>query len=118
MNKDLFGENVIDNESSVIDSKEKLTRLDIDENVKKKILPYCRLGSGEIWEDPEGLHRVGLLDATDKEDVIRLCPEKNARLILNDPPYNIVVGNLNTKNLSKNSLSQYIDFCRKWGRTV
>jgi len=30
-------------------TSEKLTRLDIDAKLRKKILPHCRLGKGEIW---------------------------------------------------------------------
>ena len=47
---------------------EKLTRLDIDETLRKIILPHCRLKKGEVWKDPQGKHKVGVLDATNSSD--------------------------------------------------
>jgi site-specific DNA-methyltransferase (adenine-specific) len=93
---------------------EKLSRLDINVELRKKILPYCRLKKGEIWEDPKGKHKVGLLDATKPEDVKELFGEKKAQLIINDPPYNVVVGNANTKNLSCVDIKEYIRFSTLW----
>lgn len=48
---------------------EKLKRLDSDIHLKEKLLPLCRLKYGEIWEDPIHGHRVGVLGATQKEDI-------------------------------------------------
>ncbi len=93
---------------------EKLTRLDIDEELRKKILPYCRLKKGEIWNDPKGKHKVGVLDATSFEDTKKLFGKEKAQLVINDPPYNVVVGNANTQNLSKINIEEYIEFSRKW----
>jgi DNA modification methylase len=95
-------------------TKEKLTRLDLSDDLKKKILPYCRLKKGEIWEDKEKGHRVGVLDCTDKINVDILMNENKAALAVNDPPYNVVVGNSNTVNLFKKDLERYMDFSRKW----
>jgi site-specific DNA-methyltransferase (adenine-specific) len=93
---------------------EKLSRLDINEKLRNKILSYCRLGRGEIWEDPEGKHRLGVLDATNLNDTKKLFGEKKANLIINDPPYNVVVGKANTKNLSRVDIEEYIHFSRNW----
>lgn len=93
---------------------EKLTRLDIDENLRKKILPFCRLKKGEIWDDPKGKHKIGVLDATNLEDVKKLFGREKIQLVINDPPYNIVVGNVNTQNLSKIKINEYIEFSQKW----
>jgi len=93
---------------------EKLSRLDLDEKTRTKILPYCRLKNGEIWVDKVNGHKVGVLDATEIEDVKSIMCDKNANLIINDPPYNIVVGNSNTKNLSKTNIKDYITFSKKW----
>jgi len=92
----------------------KLTRLDIDENLRKKILPFCRLKKGEIWIDPKGKHKIGVLDATSPEDVKKLFGREKIQLVINDPPYNIVVGNANTQNLSKIKINEYIEFSKKW----
>ncbi|MCG8570465.1 MAG: site-specific DNA-methyltransferase, partial [Spirochaetes bacterium] len=94
--------------------QEKLTRLDIDDQLKSKILPYCRLKPGEIWEDPQKLHRVGVLDATNSEDIQKLCNQNKTQLIINDPPYNLVLNNKNTKNLSKTPIDQYMNFSHQW----
>ena len=97
---------------------EKLTRLDIDEALRKKILPHCRLQSGEIWIDPRGKHKVGVLDATNFQDSQKLFEKDKTQLVVNDPPYNVVVGNANTQNLSKINVDEYIEFSRKWVSNV
>lgn len=93
---------------------EKLTRLDIDEDLRKKILPYCRLKKGEIWEDPKGKHKVGVLDAASVAETKNFFRKDKVQLVINDPPYNVVVGNANTQNLSKINIDEYIEFSRKW----
>ncbi|MCU0407127.1 MAG: site-specific DNA-methyltransferase [Ignavibacteriaceae bacterium] len=93
---------------------EKLTRLDIDEDLRKKILPYCRLKKGEIWEDPKGKHKVGVLDAASVAETKNLFRKDKVQLVISDPPYNVVVGNANTQNLSKINIDEYIEFSHKW----
>ena len=97
---------------------EKLTRLDIDEELRKKILSHCRLKKGEIWKDPKGKHKLGVLDATSNPDTKKLFGKANAQLVINDPPYNVVVGNANTHNLSKINIDEYLEFSRKWVSNV
>jgi site-specific DNA-methyltransferase (adenine-specific) len=99
-------------------TSEKLTRLDIDEELREKILPYCRLKKGEIWKDSNGKHKVGVLDATNPADTQKLFDKEKVQLVINDPPYNVVVGNVNTQNLSKINIEEYIKFSRKWGANV
>ena len=99
-------------------TSEKLTRLDIDEELRKKILPYCRLKKGEIWKDPKGKHKVGVLDATSISDTIKLFRKEKVQLVINDPPYNVVVGNANTQNLSKINIEEYTTFSKKWVSNV
>jgi len=99
-------------------TSEKLTRLDIDENLRKKILPFCRLKKGEIWNDPKANHKIGVLDATSPEDVKNLFGREKIQLVINDPPYNIVVGSANTQNLSKIKINDYIKFSEKWVANV
>lgn len=101
-------------ESKLKNTKEKLTRLDINDELREKILPYCRLKRGDIWIDPKGKHKVGVLDATSISDTKKLFGKEKAKLVINDPPYNVVVGNVNTQNLSKISIIDYIEFSRKW----
>ncbi|GIL15942.1 MAG: hypothetical protein BroJett039_11150 [Chloroflexota bacterium] len=93
---------------------ERLPRLDLDSEIRAKILPLCRLREGEIWQDSISGHRVGVLDATRRADVEKIMRGDQARLVLNDPPYNVQVGNANTTNLSKIDLEAYVAFSRAW----
>jgi len=95
-------------------TREKLKRLDLNSELKEKILPLCRLKYGEIWEDPIKGHKVGVLDATKIEDVMKIMEKEKAKLIINDPPYNVAVGNANTHNLFKMDLKKYIEFSKEW----
>ena len=99
-------------------TKERLKRLDLNSDLKRKLLPLCRLKYGEIWEDPVRGHRVGVLDATKIQDVMKIMGGEKARLVINDPPYNVPVGNANTENLFKVDLKNYIEFSKKWVRNA
>jgi DNA modification methylase len=112
----LFRESVLPEEMTAKNGKttEKLGRLDISGSLRKRILPLCRLSYGQIWEDSMLGHRVGVLDATRLNDVKQILQGDRARLAVNDPPYNIAVGNANTQNLSKVNLHEYMDFSKKW----
>jgi site-specific DNA-methyltransferase (adenine-specific) len=93
---------------------ERLPRLDAHPELRSRLLSYCRLSPGEIWEDPVKGHRVGVLDATDPKGVERIMTGTKTPLIINDPPYNVVVGNSNTFNLAKKDIDSYIEFSRLW----
>lgn len=110
----LFDTNAPQGLQEVKEKKEELKRLDLGGELREKILPLCRLQYGEVWEDPIGGHRVGVLDATKEEDVKKIMGGIKAVLAVNDPPYNVVVGNANTKNLSKIGLAEYLEFSKKW----
>lgn len=94
--------------------KEKIPRIDSNEKVRKLLLPYCRLKYGELWYDSISGHKIGCLDATNEKDVLKLMGGDKAVLAIQDPPYNLVVGNSNTNSLGKVSVGQYIDSCRRW----
>ena len=96
------------------ETTEKLERLDLHGELQERILPLCRLKYGDIWEDPVNQHRVGVLDATKIEDIKKILGVEKAKLVINDPPYNVIAGNANTNNLFKLSLEEYLDFSRKW----
>jgi len=104
----------IDKKDKKGETTEKLERLDLHGALKGKILSLCRLKYGEIWEDKSRGHKVGVLDATKVEDVEKIVGHEGAELIINDPPYNVVVGNANTDRLFKISLQNYLDFSGKW----
>lgn len=95
-------------------SKEPFGRLDISHETREKLLPYCRLNTGDIWEDLLYGHKVGVLDATCADDVMKIFGSERAALAIQDPPYNVIVGNENTNNLFKMSLREYIDYSRRW----
>ncbi|MDI6840767.1 MAG: DNA methyltransferase [bacterium] len=95
---------------------ERLQRLDLHGELREKVLPLCRLKYGEIWEDPVQRHRVGVLDATKLEDVKN--GEEKAKLVVNDPPYNVPVGNANTNALFKINIEKYLEFSEKWVRNA
>ena len=65
---------------------------------------------GQIWEDPINGHRVGCLDITKKDDVLKIMGGDKAQLAIQDPPYNVDIndefGNL--------PLDQYISWSEKW----
>jgi len=93
---------------------ERLERLDLHGELQKKILPSCRLKYGDIWEDPVNGHKVGVLDAARLKDVKKIMDNEKARLVVNDPPYNVAVGNANTNALFKINIKNYLEFSEKW----
>lgn len=86
-----------------------LPRLDENKEVRKELLPYCRLKPGDIWSDPEGRHRVGCLDAANEEHVKRLHEGVPAKLAIHDPPYNLIA-------FEERQLHEFIDWCETWIR--
>ena len=93
---------------------EPLPRLDSDTETRKYLLGYCRLKPGDVWEDPIGGHRVGVLDVTCPDAVSKMMEGKKAKVAVNDPPYNVSVGNKTTQNLNKLNLAEYMEFSRRW----
>jgi site-specific DNA-methyltransferase (adenine-specific) len=84
-----------------------LPRLDKNEALRQELLPFCRLGPGEIWVDPLHGHKVGCLDAAKGADVKALMAGELAKLAVHDPPYNLVA-------FEARALQNYIDWCKKW----
>jgi len=114
MQKDLFGKSVTTYASKSSRAREPFGRLDANPAVHDELLHYCRLRPGEIWEDSKLGHRVGVLDATNAEHLASIAQGDKATLIVNDPPYNVAVGNANTGNLFKQDLLTYIRFSKQW----
>ncbi len=84
-----------------------LPRLDRNGPERRSLLPFCRLRSGEIWDDPVGKHRVGCGDATDAGFIGRLMAGRKASLAVQDPPYNIVLSR-------KRAFAEFTEWCRWW----
>ncbi len=114
LQRDLFGNTVVSTHRRSNRASEPFGRLDADAALHEKLLEYCRLGPGEIWEDQKSGHRVGVLDATNSEHLARLTGDERPSILVNDPPYNVTVGNANTRSLSKQNLSDYMDFSEQW----
>lgn len=86
-----------------------LPRLDTSSEWRGRLLPHCRLRPGEVWQDPEGKHRLGCLDAADGQAIQRLVGCAHPTLAIQDPPYNLVA-------FGRRSVQDYIDWCRSWVR--
>ena len=72
-------------------TKERIPRIDNNEELKKIILPYCRLKAGETWRDSVVGHKVGCLDAGNENDISKIMNGNRAVLAIQDPPYNVIV---------------------------
>lgn len=97
---------------------EQIDRIDNNPDLQSKILPFCRLKYGEVWEDPLGKHKIGCLDIGKKQDLEKIMSDQKATLSIQDPPYNVIVGNSNTKNLGKIKLQEFINWCRIWTKNI
>jgi len=84
-----------------------IPRLDREPELRTALLKYCRLHSGQIWDDPLGRHRVGCLDAADPVAVARLMGGRLATLAIQDPPYNLVA-------FEKRDVNGYLNWCKRW----
>ena len=97
---------------------EPFRRLDNEPELRKRLLPYCRLKQGEIWCDPVSGHRVGVLDACRTEDVQKIFHHnrgwEKSVLSIQDPPYNIVIGSKNTDALFQWNLKRYMEWSQQW----
>lgn len=86
--------------------KHPLPRLDRDEAMHRRLLPFCRLQPGEIWRDPLGFHRVGCLDASSQKDVRRLCGNRRGVLAIHDLPYNFIA-------FQSQRVEEFVPWCRQ-----
>lgn len=84
-----------------------LPTLKINEEMRKKLLPWCRLSLGEVWIDPIYGHRIGCLDATNSNHITTLMEGEKAQLAIQDPPYNFII-------FEMRSVQEFIDWCKEW----
>ncbi len=87
-----------------------LPRIDTDEKLRQLLLPYSRFKEGEIWIDESGKHKIGCLDAADKDAISSLMNDEKAVLAIHDPPYNFVA-------FQERDVEAFIDWCKKWIET-
>jgi len=98
---------------------EPLGRIDQNESVRQSLLPYCRLKQGDVWIDEVSGHRVSVGDATKGSDVSHLFYKSpHAKLAIQDPPYNIIVGNENTEQLFSYTIERYLEFSYNWVKNM
>jgi DNA modification methylase len=93
---------------------EQIPRLDTDRDLRAKLLPLCRLRPGETWTDPNSGHRVGVANACDSVAVDGLISGAQIQLAINDPPYNIRLGNKSTHALFEIDESEFDKFSADW----
>jgi site-specific DNA-methyltransferase (adenine-specific) len=89
--------------------KHPIPRLDLDKTLRKRLLKYCRIVPGEVWEDPQAGHRVGCLDAASPEQVSLLAEGANgklASLAIHDLPYNFIA-------FKQLQVDAFTDWCRR-----
>ena len=84
-----------------------LTRLDSDQAVAARLIPFCRLRAGDIWVDNTTGHKVACIDATDRDQVEKLMGGEKATLAIQDPPYNFVAFDVKKSDA-------FIAWCRLW----
>ena len=97
---------------------EELPRIDGDEQLRERLLPCCRLQTGDVWEDPKGLHRITVGDTANRGLLAGLIRTDKPVLIVADPPYNIIVGARNTSTLFQRTPTEYDEFSEQWVRAV
>jgi site-specific DNA-methyltransferase (adenine-specific) len=98
--------------------REPFGRIDADPRLHARLLPFCRLRAGEIWEDPVSGHRVGILDACAADAVGRIADKAAPALCIADPPYNIAVGSRGSAVVGAMTPSAYEDFTDRWVSSV
>lgn len=84
-----------------------LPRLDKNPELHDYLLRYCRLKENEIWQDEQGKHRVGCLDATNQLALAEFMQNNRATLAVQDPPYNLVA-------FGEKEISEFINWCKLW----
>jgi len=88
--------------------RDSLPRLDINaDRIRKRLLPHCRLKSGQTWIDEHKGHVVACADAADGRFIKSLFSACRATLAVQDPPYNLVM-------FEKQSVAEFVDWCREW----
>lgn len=84
-----------------------LPRLDTSPEARERLLPFCRLKQGGLWEDRERGHRVACIDSAESSQVRFLVGDTRATLALHDPPYNLVA-------FQARNVDEFIRWCRAW----
>ncbi len=84
-----------------------LPRIDTDSSLQELLLKHCSFKPGDIWNDPEGKHKIACIDASDKNSIKKLLPDEKAVLAIQDPPYNFVA-------FDERDLEKFINWSKRW----
>jgi len=84
-----------------------LPRIDKDPILKNYLQKFCRLKTGEIWEDPFNKHKIACFDAIDENSIFNLVGNNKFQLAIHDPPYNMIA-------FEKWDSATFINWCKKW----
>jgi site-specific DNA-methyltransferase (adenine-specific) len=84
-----------------------LPRIDNDTSLHDLLLKYCSFKPGDIWDDPNGKHKIACIDATDEKAVNKFLNNEKSTLAVHDPPYNFVA-------FDERDLEKFIEWSRKW----
>ncbi|MFO7525636.1 MAG: site-specific DNA-methyltransferase [Ignavibacteriaceae bacterium] len=87
--------------------KSPLPRLDIDEELRALLVPYCRLKPNETWRDPEGEHKIACIDSSSESQIKSLMGSEKAVLAVHDPPYNFIAFDRLQEEI-------FIEWSKKW----
>ena len=82
-------------------------RIDLDDELRNYLLEFCRLKSGEVWNDPEKKHKVACLGVEESQSIKKLFSGEKAALAIHDPPYNFIA-------FGKTKLEKFINWCERW----
>ena len=94
--------------------REPFGRIDRNEALRGRLLPFCRLGSGEVWVDPVAGHRIGVCDATNPDQVAAIVDGARPTLCIADPPYNLSLGSRNGAATGSMRRADYDCFTDAW----
>jgi len=84
-----------------------LPRIDLDEKLRKLLLPYSRFKSGDTWEDNAGAHKIACIDCSDSPALNSIKGTKKAVLAIHDPPYNFVA-------FKETDIESFINWSKLW----
>jgi len=94
--------------------REPFGRIDQDDALRARLLPFCRLRMGEVWDDPVAGHRVGVCDATDPAQVATTARGVSPNLCIADPPYNLSLGHRSGAATGMMMRADYEAFTASW----
>jgi site-specific DNA-methyltransferase (adenine-specific) len=84
-----------------------IPRIDLDEEFRKMLLPYCRFKEGFIWEDKNSKSKIACVDASDNLLIKKLMNGEKAVLAIHDPPYNFVA-------FREIDNDKFVSWCKLW----